>query len=140
MTNKPLKKSKSAFSREGMFNEANPLIFELAKSLRKNMTDAEKVLWGYLKAGLKGLKFRRQHPLGIYIADFYCHKIRLVIEVDGNIHEKDDVKLYDIKRETELKNEGYRVVRFTNDKVLKEIVTVIAEIGLIAENLSKSSK
>jgi len=86
------------------------------------------------------LKFRRQHPLGIYIADFYCHKIRLVIEVDGSIHQKDDVKLYDIKRETELKNEGYTVVRFTNDKVLKEIVTVIAEIDLIVENLSKSSK
>ena len=58
-----------------MFNEAHPLIFGKAKELRKNMTEAEKVLWGFLKGGLNGLKFRRQHPIEVYIADFYYHAI-----------------------------------------------------------------
>jgi very-short-patch-repair endonuclease len=56
-------KSRSPFKEGGMFNEAHPLIFGKAKELRKNMTEAEKVLWGYLKGGLNGLKFRRQHPI-----------------------------------------------------------------------------
>lgn len=61
---------KSAFKEGGMFNQAHPLVFEMAKGLRKNMTEAEKLLWNYLKAGIDGLKFRRQHALGNYIADF----------------------------------------------------------------------
>jgi len=81
-------KSRSPFKEGGMFNEALPLIFGKAKELRKNMTEAEKILWGYLKGGLNGLKFRRQHPIGVYIADFYCHAIRLVVELDGKIHHK----------------------------------------------------
>ena len=80
-----------------MFNEANPLVFELAKELRRNMTDAEIILWSYLKGGINGLKFRRQHPIGIYVADFYCHKIKLIVEVDGSIHNKKEVKDYDEK-------------------------------------------
>ena len=94
------RKIKSPFKKGGMFNEANPLVFELAKELRRNMTDAEMVLWGYLKAGINGLKFRRQHPIGIYIADFYCHKLKLIIEVDGNIHDKKEIKEYDLNRES----------------------------------------
>jgi very-short-patch-repair endonuclease len=74
-----LKKIKSPFKKEGMLNEANLLVFELAKDLKRNMTDAEIVLWQYLRAGINGLKFRRQHPIGIYVADFYCHKLRLII-------------------------------------------------------------
>jgi len=60
-------------------------------------------LWGYLKAGISELKFRRQHPFGIYVADFYCHKIKLIIEVDGSIHNKKEIKDYDTKRESDLK-------------------------------------
>jgi cyclase len=71
---------KSPFKEGGMFDQAHPLLFERAKALRKNMTETEKILWNYLKAGVAGLKFRRQHPVGLYIADFYCHPIRLVIE------------------------------------------------------------
>lgn len=80
------RKPQSPFKEGGMFNQAHPLIFENAKVLRKNMTEGEKVLWGYLKGGLNGLKFRRQHPIGIYIADFYCHSVKLIIELDGKIH------------------------------------------------------
>ena len=63
-------KSRSPFKEGGMFNEAHPLMFEKAKNLRKNMTVAEKDLWAYLKGGLNGLKFRRQHVIGIYIVTF----------------------------------------------------------------------
>jgi imidazole glycerol-phosphate synthase subunit HisF len=78
---------KSPYKKGGMFDGASPLIFERAKDLRKNMTEAEKVLWFHLKQNSGGFKFRRQHPLGIYIADFYCHKAKLVIELDGTIHD-----------------------------------------------------
>ena len=97
------KKIRSGFKKDGMFNEANPLVFELAKNLRRNMTDAEMILWQHLKAGINGIKFRRQHPIGIYVADFYCHKIKLIIEIDGSIHHKKEIKDYDIKRENDLK-------------------------------------
>jgi cyclase len=91
-------KNKSAFKRGGMFEKTNNLVFELAKELRRNMTDAEKLLWNHLKPGISGLKFRRQHPVRFYIADFYCHKIKLVIEVDGEIHNKKEIKEKDIQR------------------------------------------
>ncbi len=68
------------------YEDVSHSIFANAKHLRKNMTDAETVLWMYLKEGINGLKFRRQHPIGIYIADFYCHKARLIIEIDGERH------------------------------------------------------
>lgn len=84
--------SKSAYKRGGMFDGANHLLSELVKDLRRNMTDAEMALWMHLKAGISGLKFRRQHPIGIYIVDFYCHKIKLIIEADGSIHDKKEIK------------------------------------------------
>ena len=133
-------KIKSAFKKDGMFNQANPLVFELAKHLRRNMTDAEIVLWGHLRAGMSGLNFRRQHPIGIYIADFYCHKLKLIIEVDGTIHDKKEVKGYDIRREKDLVDWGYTVIRFSNRQVLKEQQFVIAEINSMAEKISQSSK
>ena len=133
------RKIKSPFKKGGMFNDANSLVFELAKELRRNMTDAEMVLWGYLKAGINGLKFRRQHPIGIYIADFYCHKLRLIIEVDGNIHDKKEIKEYDLNRENDLKSWDYIIIRFSNQKVLKETQAVLVEINSLVENLFKSS-
>jgi very-short-patch-repair endonuclease len=129
------KKEKSPFNKEGMFNEATPKIFELAKELRKNMTDAEKLLWGYLKAGINGLKFRRQHPIGIYIADFYCHKIKLIIELDGSIHDNEEVKKRDEVREDDLRKWGYTILRIRNkalftgiDKILFTIKTKVEEL------------
>src|SRR6266536_6063321 len=92
------------FKKRGMFQGADSLVFELAKDLRRNMTTAEKVLWIYLRQGILGLKFRRQHPIGIYIADFYCHRVKLIIEVDGSIHDKKEVKEYDERRENDLKS------------------------------------
>jgi very-short-patch-repair endonuclease len=134
--NKPIN-TKSSFKGHGMFNEANPLVFELAKELRRNMTNAEMVLWGYLRVGVHGLKFRRQHPIGIYIADFYCHKLRLIIEIDGSIHNRIDIKDYDMQRESDLKEWNYTIIRFTNDQVLKAPEQVLAAINSSVESLIK---
>jgi cyclase len=134
------KKHKSAFKNDGMFNNASHLVFELAKDLRRNMTDAEKLLWNHLKAGVKGLKFRRQHPIGIYIADFYCHKLKLIIEVDGSIHDVQEVRENDGKRESDLKEWGNTIIRFSNDRVFKNLDSVLDEINKTVENLNNSLK
>ena len=95
--------AKSPYKSGGMFDGASHLISGMAKDLRKNMTDAQKVLWFHLKQNPEGFKFRRQHPLGIYIADFYSHKVKLVIEVDGNIHNSSEAKANDDIRQKILK-------------------------------------
>lgn len=123
-----------------MFRGASHLVFELAKDLRRNMTEAEKLLWNYLKAGVQGLKFRRQHPIGIYIADFYCHKLKLIVEVDGTIHDLKDVKENDKIREDYLKEQGCVIIRFTNERVFQELDVVLDEINSMVEKLLNSSK
>ncbi len=81
---------------------AKPKLFELAEELRGRMTHAEEILWNLLKINEWQLNFRRQHPLAVYIADFYCHKIKFVIELDGGYHENKDVKIYDEAREKDI--------------------------------------
>lgn len=121
-----------------MFEGASYLIFEKAKQLRKNMTPAETVLWMHQKAGLEGYKFRRQHPIGIYIADFYCHRAKLIIELDGSIHQLEEVQQNDNKREADLLEWGYQVIRFSNEEVFNKINFVLnrilADIKLIINN------
>jgi very-short-patch-repair endonuclease len=98
-----------------------------AKQLRKTLTPAEQRLWQALRGGkLAGLKFRRQHPVGNFILDFYCAAHKLVVEVDGGIHETQIE--YDAARTTELEVHGYRIVRFTNEVVWHQLETVLAEI------------
>ena len=99
------------------------------------MTDAEKFLWQFLKGGIKGLKFRRQHPLGLYVADFYCHKIKLIIELDGNVHHLENIKEYDKVRQQSLEREGFHVIRFSNYQVMKEIESVLKIIEEQVQNL-----
>ena len=120
-----------------MFEGAAPIIFENAKQLRKNMTDAEKVLWAYLRTGVNGLRFRRQHPIGHYIADFFCHKAKLVVEIDGSIHTGLDIKEKDDIRQKELENLGYFTIRFTNEQVMKDIEVVIKTITEKTVELNK---
>lgn len=108
-----------------MFFGASHLIFENAKVLRKNMTDAEKILWGYLKAKPNGIKFRRQHPMGIYIVDFYCHKLKLVIELDGSIHDDAQTKLNDEVRQKFIEEDEITVIRFKNEEILNDIKNVL---------------
>jgi len=104
-------------------------IFQTAVILRNNMTKSEKVLWEQLKyKKLNGIKFRRQHPIDRYIVDFYSHKYKLVIELDGEIHLKKEVVKKDIEREKELVNFGLKVIRFKNEEVLNNIDNVLSEI------------
>jgi very-short-patch-repair endonuclease len=114
--------------------------FKKAKELRKSETKAEKLLWARLsKKQLLGLHFRRQHPINCFIADFYCPKIKLVIEVDGDMHELLENKEYDIER-TELLNEfGVKVIRFTNNEIINSLVDVVNKIEQLAtESLAES--
>jgi len=117
--------------RKEMFYGAGPLIFEKAKALRNTLTHAELVLWSYLKTSPMGLKFRRQHPTGIYIVDFYCHELKLVIEVDGKIHERIENRKDDEKRQKDLEDWGIEVVRFRNDEVELKLEEVINRIETI---------
>ena len=114
---------------------AKPIIFERAKAMRENMTQAEKSVWEKLKSNkMLGLKFKAQHPIDIFIADFYCHMARLVIEMDGGYHDYHEQKLLDQWRTKELEDLGLKVIRFRNEeidlnleKVLDCIKTVILE-------------
>src|ERR1700744_5731079 len=91
---------------------------ENAKALRKQLTSAEKLFWKIVRnRNLSGLKFRRQHPIGPFIADFYCHALKLVVEIDGDIHDLEDVRQYDTQRQNYLKEVGIKVLRLKNEDV-----------------------
>lgn len=111
------------------FYGAKPEIFELARALRKNMTEAEKVLWKKINnRQLYGVHFRRQHPVNKFIADFYSNKAKLVIETDGGIHSITEHKEYDEGRDYFMNELGLTVLRFTNDEVIYETDTVVETI------------
>jgi len=100
---------------------------EAARILRKNMTRTEKLLWDKLKGKqICGLRFRRQHPINFYIADFYCHEARLVVETDGKIHDLQ--KDYDDGREAEMEKFYIKTLRYTNYEVENDIEKVVSEI------------
>jgi len=93
---------------------------EKARNLRRNQTDAELALWQLLRAKrMKGLKFRRQHPIPPYIVDFICTERKLIIEEDGGQHA--NAVEYDQKRTTFLESKDYTVIRFWNNKILSNI-------------------
>ena len=99
-----------------------------AKEMRENMTEAETVLWEALKSKHIGDKFRRQHIIGNFIADFVCLSKRLVIEVDGGYHTDDTQQGLDEGRAEELKQLGFEVIRFTNEEVLNNLDKVVHQI------------
>jgi len=112
-----------------MYFGTNPKIMKRAAVLRKESTEAEKVLWEQLRRKqLYGLKFRRQHALKYFIADFYCHEAKLVIEVDGGIHNQQQQKERDIARQNIISSWGIKVIRFTNDEVMNEMENVLEKI------------
>ena len=100
-----------------------------ARALRRNMTDGERRIWQVLRSEQKqGHKFRRQVPIGRYIADFACHEARLIVEIDGGQHDHSSPR--EAARRAFLQNEGYRLLRFWNNEVLANldgVYTVIAE-------------
>ena len=100
-----------------------------AREFRKDLTDAEAILWSKLqRKGLHGYRFRRQHPVGPFIADFACHEARLIIELDGATHSTDAERLEDAKREAYLQSQGWGVVRFWNAEVYDNLNGVLESI------------
>jgi len=107
---------------------SNDLI-EKCREYRKNLTEAEAALWKELRAKkILGYKFRRQHPMGGYILDFYCAEVRLAIEVDGSMHQDQEQIEYDRHRSSNQAEMDIEVLRFWNDEVLNKTGSVIEKI------------
>jgi len=101
-------------------------VTEIAKVLRKKQVKPEAILWEKIRNNkILGYKFRRQHPIGRYIADFYCDKLKLVIELDGGIHKKGEVKKYDKIRQQEIESREVYVLRFNNEDIYNDLENVI---------------
>ncbi len=108
-----------------MYFGAKPITFERAKELRLNPTVAERILWETLRnKKMLGLRFKHQHPINKFIADFYCHTLKLVIEVDGEIHNTEENREYDDNRTAAFESYDITVLRFTNDEVFTNIEKV----------------
>jgi len=117
---------------------ASKMLFQRAHALRQSLTHAEELLWYFLKTKPFGYKFRRQHPFSIYILDFYCHALQLVIEVDGGIHDEVEVKQNDKTRQQFLEQQGLLVVRFKNSEVVTKMENVISDLKSIISDRVKS--
>ncbi len=103
---------------------------ERARQLRKKQTQAEAVLWEVLRdRQFENLKFRREHQVGDYLVDFYCHEHLLVVECDGGIHDTNHQKKHDKKRDAYLRSLGMTVIRFPNDDILNNIEAVLAKLS-----------
>jgi len=108
---------------------ANPKLFYFAKMNRKALTNTEDILWQHLRdRRLNGFKFRRQHPIFDFIADFYCFESNLVVEIDGGYHSSIEQTQYDGGRTFDLRAFNIKVIRFTNKEVIENIDFVLSEI------------
>jgi very-short-patch-repair endonuclease len=105
-----------------------------ARKLRRYMSLPEVLLWQRLRGNQLGVKFRRQHPIGSYVADFYCSSQRLVIEVDGDAHNMGDRPARDVSRDAFLNENGYKVLRVAASDILKDIDPVMAAIAAIVDS------
>ena len=122
-------------SKRPEYNTADSFVYQFIKDARKELlehpTHAEIILWKYLKNKQTGYKFRRQHVIGKYIVDFVCLPKKLVIEVDGKIHLKQQED--DAIRTTDLNSLGFRVIRFKNEDVFLNVANVVADIKMELE-------
>lgn len=104
------------------------------------MTQAEILMWDKLKNNqFKGYKFRRQHPIYHFIVDFYCHALKLIIEIDGKYHESEEQKKEDLNRTELLQFQGLKEIRFSNEEVIHDMDLVLKKLGedqLIGNSLS----
>lgn len=104
---------------------------DLRRRLRRKSTPAEKILWNALRnRKLDGQKFTRQHGIGAYVADFHCSKYRLVIELDGGIHQRKDIKMNDLVRSEYIEAWEIKIIRFTNQEVLTDLNGVLNKIRM----------
>jgi phosphoribosylanthranilate isomerase len=126
----PLKgEQDTTYNASHMHHGTSPILFGFAKQMRANPTDAEEFLWKQLTSkDFKHWRFRRQHPISYFIADFYCHKAKLIIEVDGGYHKIPKHYQYDSNRDHELEEFDLKVLRFTNEQVLFDIEITLQKI------------
>jgi very-short-patch-repair endonuclease len=108
----------------GMHAGAKKFAFAVAEVFRRYPTDAEKRMWEFLRTKPGGIKFRRQHPFLIFVLDFYAHALKLAIEIDGTIHNEEELRTKDIQRQKQIEDAGLKVIRFSNNEVLLEFEKV----------------
>ncbi len=109
-------------------------VIDRARRLRANQTDAERLLWGRLRARrLAELKFRRQEPVGPFVTDFCCVERRLIVELDGDQHGHDQARRRDELRTALLEREGFRVIRFWNHEVMQDLDSICETILAAAD-------
>ena len=112
--------------------------YALARQFRKELTDAEARIWLRLKGRSDGAHFRKQHPIGPYIVDFYCAKAKLVIEIDGEVHNREDNPEKDLRRTNYLEGLGLEVYRIPGDEVMADPDEVA--LGILERALAKTRK
>jgi len=114
------------------YEMADPMLYEKLKQFaeenRKNPTEAESIMWEYLKGNFYGAHFRRQHIIGQFIADFVCLSHKLIIELDGKYHQLPDQQMNDHDRTEWLEDKGFYVLRFTNEEVIGDTGTILNKI------------
>ncbi|MFA6429197.1 MAG: endonuclease domain-containing protein [Patescibacteria group bacterium] len=115
-----------------VFNQRE--MVERRRVLRKTQTETEAFLWDRLRGGRCGVRFRRQYGVGKYVVDFYAPKARLVIEIDGDIHEVPDVRIHDKDRQKNIEALGLRFLRFTTAEILGNIEAVLSQIHFSVQN------
>ena len=121
-----------------LHQNATQQIFEHSKWLRNNVTLTESILWEEVRNKKLGVKFRRQHPLGAYVVDFYCHELRLVIELDGEYHTSVHQQGVDQEKDLELLGSGCTVLRINDKEVLEKLPGVIELLKLTVSDLKKN--
>lgn len=114
--------------KENMFYGAGKIIFQRAAELRANPTPMEEHLWHFLSNNQLDLRFKRQHPIGNYLADFYCHQAKLAIEIDGGVHETEEQKLIDKEKDEFYQSVGIKVLRVTNKTLNNSTEEVLTNI------------
>jgi len=111
---------------------ADPIMYSLLKDYaaenRKKPTEAESILWDCLRGNFWGVHFRRQHIIGMFIADFVCISHKLIIELDGKYHQLPDQQISDEERSKWLESKGFKVMRFSNEEVTNDIDHVLTAI------------
>lgn len=111
---------------------ARNAVIQEARKLRRSPSPPESRLWQQLRVRPEGLKFRRQHPFGPFIVDFYCPAVRLVVEVDGDSHDMGERTIQDANRERWLQGQGLRVLRFNAADVMRDVNSAVTAILLVA--------
>jgi very-short-patch-repair endonuclease len=117
-----------------VYGSRSPQKIHRAKELRKEQTPSEKYLWNNIRANrLDGFHFRRQHVIDEFIVDFYCHQVRLVVEIDGPIHEFQQE--YDCERAHILRQHGLHLIRFTDVEVMEDLEGVLGKLRTVCHKL-----